>query len=286
MSKMENKKKIGRKKRGEINKADLTPYLNFSTTQLIEMLESPEAQKRTIAAMMLGDKREKEVIEPLCYSLKIEKALYSRIAISEALGKMGESAVVPVADLLGQIGNNQEIELPKKYFNKKSYPLVRDMAARTLVKIGKPATTYLIQLLESEKDIFIKQQAIDALGSIASKTGDYRSLKPIINCFDNIAGINQEDINLSDENMDKVTLWKIIRSLSAFKNSKEAVGCIILVLNNFPDPQLQWESARSLGQIGVSSPEVLEILSKMEESDDIEIKKAAKNAMISLEKDL
>lgn len=285
MSQIENKKKIGRKKRGEITKADLTPYLNFSTTQLIEMLESPEAQNRTIAATILGNKSDNDAMKMLTHALKIEKALYSRIAISEALGEMGESAVGPVADLLGQIGNNQETELPKKYFNKKSYPLVRDMAARTLVKIGKPATPYLIQLLESEKDIFIKQQAIDALGAIASKTGDYRSLMSIINCFDNIVGINLEDIN-SDENMDKVILWKIIRSLSAFKNSKEPVEWLIIVLNNFSDPQLQWESARSLGQIGVSSPEVLEILSKMEESDDIEIKKAAKNAMISLEKDL
>lgn len=279
MSKMEDKKKIGREKRGEINKADLTPYLDYSTNQLMEMLESHEAQKRTIAATMLGDKRDTNAIESLAHALKIEKALYSRIAISEALGKMGESAVIPVADLLGQIGNNQETELPKKYFNKKSYPLVRDMAARTLVKIGKPATRYLIQLLESEKDIFIKQQAIDALGAIAAKTCDYRALKPIIECFDNIVGINPDKIN-SEENMDKVTLWKIIRSLSAFKNSKEAVKCLIMVLNNFYDPSLQWESARSLGQIGVSSPEVLEILNKMEESDDIEIKKAAKNAMI------
>ncbi|PKL67881.1 MAG: hypothetical protein CVV28_03930 [Methanobacteriales archaeon HGW-Methanobacteriales-1] len=285
MSQMENKKKTGREKRGEINKLDSTPYLDYSTNQLIEMLESHEAQKRTIAATILRDKREKEAIESLAYALKIEKALYSRIAISEALGEMGESAVVPVADLLGQIGSNQETELPKKYFNKKSYPLVRDMAARTLVKIGKPATPYLIEILESEQDIFIKQQAIDTLGAIAAKTGDYRSLKPIINCFDNIVGINQEDIN-SDENLDKVTLWKIIRSLSAFKNSKEAVKCLILVLNSYSDSPLQWESARSLGQIGVSSPEVLEILSKMEESNNVEIKKAAKNAIISLEKDL
>ncbi len=258
---MENKKKIGRKKRGEINKADLTPYLDFSTTQFMEMLENPEAQKRTIAATMLGDKRDTNAIESLAHALKIEKALYSRIAISEALGEMGESAVVPVADLLGQIGSNQETELPKKYFNKKSYPLVRDMAARTLVKIGKPATPYLIEILESEEDIFIKQQAIDALGAIAAKTGDYRALKPIIECFDKIVGINQEDIN-SEENMDKVTLWKIIRSLSAFKNSKEAAKCLIIVLNSYSDPPLQWESARSLGQIGVSSPEIMQILLK------------------------
>lgn len=282
---MENKKKIGRKKRGEINKADLEPYIDFSTSQLIEMLESPEAQKRTVAATILGDKTGSDVIESLVHALKIEKSLYSRIAISEALGKMGEPVIVPVADLLGQIGKNQETELPKKYFNKKSYPLVRDMAARTLVKIGKPATPYLIEILESEKDIFIKQQAIDALGAIAAKTGDYSSLKPIINGFNKIVGINQDTIN-SYENGDKVTLWKIVRSLSAFKNSEVAAKCLLIVLNNYPDQPLQWESARSLGQIGVSSPEIMIILLKMEECENVEIKKAAKNAILSLEKDL
>jgi hypothetical protein len=285
MSKMEDKKKIGRKKRGEISKADLEPYIDFSTTQLIEMLESSEAQKRTIAATILGDKSDTDALESLVRALKIEKALYSRIAISEAMGKMGGNAVIPVADLLGQIGKNQETELPKKYFNKKSYPLVRDMAARTLVKIGKPATSYLIEILESEKDIFIKQQAIDALGAIAAKTSDYSSLKPIINGFNKIVGINQDTIN-SDENVDKVTLWKIVRSLSAFKNSELAAKCLLIVLNNYPDPPLQWESARSLGQIGVSSPEIMIILLKMEECENVEIKKAAKNAILSLEKDL
>jgi HEAT repeat protein len=285
MSQIENKKKIGRKKRGEISKADLEPYIDFSTAKLIEILESSEAQKRTIAATILGDKSDTGAIKSLAHALKTEKALYSRIAISEALGKMGELAVVPVADLLGQIGNNQETELPKKYFNKKSYPLVRDIAARTLVKIGKPATSYLIEILGSEKDIFIKQQTIDALGAIAAKTGDYSSLKPIINCFDNIVGINQDTIN-SDENVDKVTLWKIVRSLSAFKNSEAAAKCLLIVLNNYPDPQLQWESARSLGQIGVSSPEILRIILKMEKCENIEIKKAAKNASLSLKKDL
>jgi len=278
MSKIDDIKKSGRKKRGEISKDDINLYIDFSTNRLIEMLESPDPKNRTIAATILGNKKDQNAIKPLCSSLKKEKALYSRIAISEALGKMGEPAVAPVADLLGLIGNNQETELPQKYFNKKSYPLARDIAARTLIKIGKPATPYLINLLDGEKDVFVKQQAIDALGGITAKTKDQTALKIIIGLFDNYGD--------GSKTRDKLTLWKIIRALSAFKNSKEVSEVLLKVINNCQDPPLVWESARSLGQIGFKSTEIMVKLSFLKESDDEEIKKAAKNALIALENDL
>ncbi len=274
MSKIDDKKKSGREKRGKITKVDIDFYIDFHTSALIEMLENPEPKKRSIAATILGNKKEKNAVESLCNALKREKALYSRIAMSEALGKIGEPAVVMVANLLGQIGNNQEKILPEKYFNKKSYPLVRDMAARTLVKIGKPANNHLIQVLEENPDIFIKQQAIDALGGIAAITGDQRALKVFIKFF---------DIHINDQNSDKVTLWKLIRSLSAFKNSKEAAECLLTILNNFTEPPLIWEAARSLGQIGVTSLEIIESVAKLEENENEEIKKAAKIALVALE---
>ena len=90
------------------------------------------------------------------------------MAISEALSQIGVPAISPLLDLLGEIGKNQETELPQKYFNKKSYPLVRDLAARTLVKIGKPATPYLIEVIENGTD-YKAQQAIDAIGESPPK---------------------------------------------------------------------------------------------------------------------
>jgi HEAT repeat protein len=87
MSKKDDIKKSGRKKRGEISKDDINPYIDFSTQELIAMLESPDPKNRTISATILGNKKEKNAVESLCNALKIEKALYSRIAISEALGK-------------------------------------------------------------------------------------------------------------------------------------------------------------------------------------------------------
>ena len=116
-----------------------------------------------------------DLIPTLCKCLANETSLYPRIAISEALGNMGEPAVIPLISLLGKIGDNQEKGLPEKYCDKKSFPLARDMAARTLVKIGKPAIPSLIEQINSG-DSFATQQAIDAIGGIVSKTDDQRPL--------------------------------------------------------------------------------------------------------------
>jgi len=44
-------------------------------------------------------------------------------------------------------------------------------------------------------------------------------------------------------------------------------------------PALRWEAARSLGQIGISTPVVLEVLTKAEQDDHAEVRNAAKNAL-------
>jgi len=266
---VEDKKSAGRKKRGQVPSEEIESYVGFKTEHLIEMLNSANPQERTIAAAVLGNKQDQKGIIQLCTALKGEKALYSRIAMSEALGKMGENAVPPLIKLLGKIGNNQEIELPTKYFNKKSFPLARDMAARTIIKIGKHATPYLIKVVEEQDDYTI-QQAVDALGGIASKTGDRRALPPLLNCLKIHPG-------------NKITLWKIIRSLSGFKHSSEALLPLLNILKNECDAAVIWETARTLGQIGINRSDIMDALYKLEKHQHAEIKKAAQNAIINLE---
>jgi HEAT repeat protein len=266
------KLKSEREKRGEISKEDLQPYLDYSTDQILILLEEKEAQKRTIAATLLADKSDTNSIRSLCSSLKNEKALYSRIAISETLSKIGEPAAPYLINLIGQIGNNHETELPKKYFNKNSYPLVRDMAARTLVNVGKPATPYLIEVLGTD-DEFKIQQAIDALGGIAAKTGDHRALNPI----KNIAKKSQNDSSFNE-----ITLWKVIRAFGGFKTSENASAILLDIIKDNFNPPLVWETARSLGQIGVYSSQIIELLKALEQSEHPEINKAAKNALIQI----
>ena len=265
----EDKKSIDRKNRGQVPPEEIEACLEFKTERLIEMLNSTDPQERTIAAAVLGNKRDKKSIIPLCAALEKEKALYSRIAMSEALGKMEDDAVPPLIELLGKIGNNQEMELPKKYFNKKSFPLARDMAARTIIQIGTPATPYLIKVVEEQDDYTI-QQAIDTLGGIAAKTGDMRALPVLIN-------------GLKSYSYNKITLWKIIRSLSGFKHSSEALLPLLNILESDPCAAITWETARTLGQIGINRPNIMDALSKLEKHQHPEIKKAAQNAIINLE---
>ena len=265
----EDKKSTDRKKRGQVSTEEIEACTEFKTAYLIEMLNSCSPQERTIAATLLGNRKDKQGTVQLCNSLKKEKALYSRIAMSEALGKIGEDAVPPLIGLLGQIGNNQELKLPEKYFNKKSFPLARDMAARTIIKIGKPATPYLIKVVE-EQDDYILQQAADALGGIAARTGDRRALPALLNC-------------LETHSNNKITFWKVIRSLSGFKDSSETLTPLLNILESNCDAAIIWESARTLGQISINRPDVRDALSKLEKNNHPEIKKAAKNAIINLE---
>lgn len=258
-------RKKNRVKRGQISSEDILPFVDYSIESLIEMITSDNPQERTISAVLLGDIGDKTAIEPICDALKNEKSLYSRIAMSKALSKMGELAIPSLIKLLGEIGKNQETDLPTKYFKKKSFPLVRDMAARTLVNIGNPATPYLITFMGNDNE-FKVQQAIDALGGIAAKTGDKRALPVLIKYF--FTGSNE-----------KITFWKIVRSLGGFKNDEKAIKPLTLVLNGDYDPPIIWEALRSLGKIQITTPGTLNIVESFTHDEHPEIKMAAEDAL-------
>lgn len=267
------KKKKNREKRGQISPDDIIPYLDFSTEDLIEMLNVNNPQERTISAVILGNREDENATKPLCTALANEKSLYSRIAISEALSQIGEPAALYLIELLGEIGKNQETKLPLKYFKKKSFPLVRDMAARTLVGIGKPVTPYLMDVLENGNE-FKTQQAIDALGAIAAKTGDKRALTTLIACMEQV-----ENVTIAESDNDQLTLWKIIRALSGFQNSKEAINPLIGILKMDYDPPIIWEALRSLGQIQIATPEILGLVESFIDNKEPEIRIAARNTL-------
>jgi HEAT repeat protein len=277
-----HRKLEGQKRRGKIHEKDLESFINLSSKELISLLNNNNPQKRTIAAKLLGDKNDSNNIKPLINQFAIEKALYSRIAISESLVNYKEKVTPHLIELLGKIGNNQEKELPTKYFNKKSFPLPRDLTGRTLVKIGKIATPYLIKVLESEGKIhgnFVKEQAIDTIGAIAYKYDDHSSLDSLINLS------RKHDKN-------KIIQWKIIRALSGFKNNKHALNLAINILNKYYHTkmnkyaentiEIQWEAIKSIGQIGIPNKEVNEILNSFEGNENPQIQFALKIARKSL----
>jgi len=224
---------VGRIRRGQTTEKENSKYELFPDSMLIEKLNSISAQERNSAAKILGQRRCKKAVEPLCEHLIIEKALYARISISEALGNIGEPAVNKLLGLLGQIGNNQYKALPKKGFDKKNYPLPRDIVARTICKIGLPALPKLEKILIGINYIQIRE-AIDAIGYISFYENTTKCESILIKSYQ----------QYSD---DKLIIWKIIRAFQAI-NSIKVIKILEEVIMESDNPVFRWEAVRSLGQ--------------------------------------
>jgi len=135
---------------------------------------------------------------------------------------------------LGSIGKNQHHNLPSKPFKKDSYPLPRDIVARILVKNGIIAVPKIIEQIETLSRTQILE-SIDVLGHISFYTKDETALPVLLELYNN----NKED---------KVIIWKLLRSFSAFSNEE-----VTLILNKVKNVSTNkvflWEVERSLGLI-------------------------------------
>jgi len=206
-------------------------FSNLSADKLILQLKNISAQERTSAAKLLGRKIEKKAIPFLCEALRSEKKLYTKIAITESLAEMGTDSLQELIKLLGHVGNNQHRKLPEKPFNKKSYPLPRDIAARTIIKIGPRALPFLKDTLKNctEKQI---SEAIDATGHISFYSNNRLCLVDLLNCYERFS-------------KNDLIQWKILRSLSAFPCKQVRLLLESVISNSDIDAQV-WEAQRSL----------------------------------------
>jgi HEAT repeat protein len=122
--KIRNLKKA-RQNRGQTLESEDLIFEQHPNDQLLVFLLNSEPTARTSAANILGKRKHYAAIKPLCSALKIEKKLYCKIAISNALRDMGTKAITPLIGLLGEIGENQETTLPLKGFNKKKLSIAK-----------------------------------------------------------------------------------------------------------------------------------------------------------------
>ena len=220
-----------RRDRGEVTQTDIDPYLVMSTDELLCKLRSPTSTIRTCASTVLGNHKEPKVIAALCQQLKIEKMLYCRIAISDSLVDIGSLSVQPLLALLGKVGHNQEKDIPQKGFNKTSYPLPRDIAARTLCRMGVSILPEVFGFLESDRHPFEVEQAIDVIGHIVYTE------KPNIN--------PKILIQLSEKYIEfPMIQFKITRSFSGFTDNQAKKFLYNRLKSS--DVGFQFEAARSL----------------------------------------
>jgi hypothetical protein len=152
------------KSRGKITFEDLQHYNNYSKIELVEMIQSKEAYKRTIATKLLSEKEELTEGLTLLFlqTLTQENKLYTKIELCDALSKGNVPSAKIMVKYLGQIGNNQHKVLPTNGFNKKNYPLPRDIVARTLAHMKKEILPVLLDVLKTD-NILATREIIDAI---------------------------------------------------------------------------------------------------------------------------
>lgn len=228
-------------KRGYIENNDLLLYEDKSYEELIDLLNSKYAQVRSYACVILGKKfmdntnTSKELIK----RLKIENALYTRLHICAALENGNSLTVKEMINYLGEVGNNQYKILPKTPSKKKSYPLPRDIIARSLGKMNLQFSSKLTTFLLTSNDVIKIRECIDAFGWM---------------CFYNEKLQNKENLNIIIHLMekyknDKIIIYKCIIAVSAFnlKQSYELLNNIIKRNNN--ENIFYLEATRSLNII-------------------------------------
>ncbi|HBE77801.1 MAG TPA: hypothetical protein DDW65_08445 [Firmicutes bacterium] len=255
MPELNSKKQIARSARGEITPEFLKQYLQYEDQDLLRLLNDGDPRVRTAVAGILGQRRTMDAIPDLCHRLSKEKALYVKIAISDALSRIGIVAIPELSRYIGRIGANQYQSLPEDIFKKWDYPLPRDLVIRSIIRMGAPALDMLNQYLFKINDKAVLSEIIDAIGYISFYSKDRSS-------FENLM------TTLAKNADHALIVWKVIRALQAFP-SERTLQVLERFLLDSDVPQHRWEAARSLGQIATKeAAEYLE-MAKKDQQDQV-----------------
>lgn len=223
------------KNRGMPLEEDVELLKDKSLKELINCLNDDNAIIRTSAAINLKPYINKnKVCSSLLLQLSKEKSLYTKIAICETLQNGNIDAARKMTEYIGKIGDNQYKIIPKKVSLKKTYPMPRDIIARTLSKMSIDIFPLLIEILESD-DLIKIYEVIDAVGFMVFYNKN-------LSCDKNLEYI----INLTEKyKNDKLIIWKCITCLSAF-NLEKSKDILKSFVNDDNKDILSLEAERSL----------------------------------------
>lgn len=197
--------------RGYAVPEEIERYREKSQQELLELLNHKEAVPRTAAASLLQMTPESEIpiAAALVQRLSIEKCLYTRLAICEALEKGSRETALQMISFLGKIGTNQHKDLPDRVSQKKSYPLPRDIIARSLAKMPPEVFPVLLHVLQ-EDDTEIICEILDAIGFMAF-------YHPQLSTPEHAKAVFAVIERCPDH---KLLLWKAIQCVCAFPSQK------------------------------------------------------------------
>lgn len=222
--------------RGKITSEDLQQYSNNKQIELLEILKSKEAYKRTIAVKILSEKYDlnDDLIRLFLHTLKQEKKLYTKIELCDALSKGDVKSAKIMVEYLGQIGNNQHTELPTNGFNKKGYPLPRDIIARTLAHMKEEILPVLMDVLKTNNTPAIRE-VIDAIGFICFYKKIHFNTQIIDALF----------LSLRNNYNDNIIRWKLVRAFESF-NDINVIKTLMEIEQNDSQMVIRNEAKRSL----------------------------------------
>lgn len=240
--------------RGKATDKEKTQNERLSDDDLIELLKNKLPSLRTSTARMLGERKCIASVPFLCSSLLTEKALYPRLAVCEALAAIGEPVLPDLVTLIGKVGNNRYESLPERGFYKKSYPLPRDLAVRTIIRIGPVALPFLEDVLQNGERNG-RLEAIDGIGYIAFYFKQYPSEPALLAAY-------------PQTETDPVMRWKIIRAFQSFP-SNQVREILIAIIRDGQIPAHRWEAVRSLGQLRMNIPDDLTQQAGMDENSEV-----------------
>lgn len=228
-------------KRGWVENRKNNKFIDLSVEKLLDIcVNSKVALERSLAVDKLGIIT-KEIAVVLLECLAVEKALYTKIYICELLQTGNKEIASLMIPYLGKIGTNQYKELPKKTSEKISYPLPRDIIARTLSKMDDQILNILLQeLMNSSIKEEQLSELIDAIGYLCFYSCNFnRDL-----AYQSIIKIMKK----YQEN--NLILWKFLTCLSSFF---ESVDVLMNYCEHLKIPILQLEAKRSLKLIQLNT---------------------------------
>lgn len=194
--------------RGKATREDILKYSRLSNCELLENLSSDDAVVRTSSVHLLSKRfpiHEKQFVNILLKQLKNENALYTRLEICEVLKDGNAMTAKMMFPYLCKIKSKQYKKVPEKGSSKISYPLPRDIIARTLGKMNPYIIKDMLALLDI-RDKSKVSELLDAIGYMIfynPELATYPNFKKISNFIYN---------NKKSE----LLLWKSITCLSAF----------------------------------------------------------------------
>lgn len=190
------------RQRGYPEAGDLHSLSNFGYEELLACLTDPDPVKRSSAAILLQPDVDRAA-RALLQQLTLEQQLYTRLMICECLQQGTVQTAQQMIPYLGSIGTNQYRQPPHRASLKTSFPLPRDLIARTLGRMTPEVLPKLRAVLSSGSRAEISE-GLDAIGYLLAH---HPLLASVDLCEQLLAFLKQVG-------QDDLLLWKGILTLS------------------------------------------------------------------------